>query len=75
MRNFKVGDKVGYSRRFLKSTGMMTGPIPRAKGTIVDINPKFGSSGLATIDWDNEDVPKRVMCANLAIVGSVDYVD
>ncbi len=69
-----IGDKVGYSRAFLKSTGMFTGDIPRAKGTVTALQP-FGGGNLATIDWDLPDIPPRVLDVNLARIGSVAWAD
>ena len=69
-----VGDKVGYSRAFLKSTGMFTGDIPRAKGIVTKLEP-LGNNALATINWDLPDIPKRVLAGNLARVGTVSWAD
>jgi hypothetical protein len=63
-RKFAVGDRVRYTADFLRSTGMFTGAIPQARGTITTLEP-FGEAVLATIDWGNVDVPPRVITANL----------
>ena len=68
-RDFLVGDTVCYRRRFLRSTGMVTGPIPFAKGTIRRLKP-LGSLTVATIRWDVEGVPTKVLTANLAHPGT-----
>jgi hypothetical protein len=63
-RTFAVGDRVRYTAAFLRSTGMYTGAIPQARGTITALEP-FGGAVLATIDWCDADVPPRVITANL----------
>jgi len=59
-----VGDRVRYSKAWLRSTCSYTGPLPRAKGTITAL-AKFGRNRLATIDWGDPDMPPRVLDANL----------
>jgi hypothetical protein len=73
-QSIKIGDKVGYSHAFLKSTGQHTGSVPFAKGTVTDL-VTFGSATLALVDWDTPDMPERVNVANLARVGSLAYGD
>lgn len=70
----KPGDKVGYSRKWLKSIGAVTGDLPRAKGIIQEIKD-LGSLKIATVKWDLPDIPERVNVKNLAKIGSVAYVD
>lgn len=65
----KVGDRVAYSAAFLRSTGMITGAIPRARGIVTSLQ-KFGGAELAVIEWNDPDIPARVLVANLAKVGS-----
>ena len=60
----RVGDRVKYSARWLRSVGMYTGPIPFTKGTITAIE-----NGIATIAWEDPDIPAKVHIANLSIVG------
>lgn len=67
-KGIKVGSRVMYSRAFLRSTGMLSGVIPHARGVVTAIDPKFGG-GLATVDWGTPDVPARVLVANLALAG------
>jgi hypothetical protein len=64
-----VGDRVQYAAAFLRSTGMLTGPLPFAKGVVTHIDPTFGG-GLATIQWDTPEAPPRVLVANLKKVGA-----
>lgn len=70
-----VGDKVGYSRVFLKSICAFTGDLPRAKGEIVEIKTYSKDLAIATIKWDLPDVPDKVNVKNLAKIGTVAYVD
>ena len=65
----QVGNIVGYSRAWLQSTGMLTGPIPFARGVVMDLED-FGRSSLATVQWDIEDAPSKVLAVNLARVGT-----
>ncbi len=72
MTSIKVGDRVQYSTDWLRSTCTYTGDIPFARGTVIDVDPRFGG-GLATVDWSRPDthrvrggsVPRRILCANL----------
>lgn len=67
---FKIGDKVAYSVQFLKSIGESpTGEMCHCRGEITGLteySPKFV---LATIKWDNPNIPEKVNCFNLAKVG------
>jgi hypothetical protein len=61
-----VGDIVKYSRAFLQSTGMYTGSVPHASGKIINLS---GTKDfiLATIEWNDPDLPKRVNVKNLVL--------
>ncbi len=65
----KTGDTVAYSANFLRSIGVYTGPIPQARGVIVEIE-SHGTLQLARIDWGAHDMPERVLLSNLAKVGT-----
>lgn len=65
----EIGDKVAYSAQFLRSTGMAHTPAAHARGVVTEIKP-LGSITLATIAWDNPDIPERVAVPNLAKVGA-----
>jgi hypothetical protein len=72
--SLKVGDRVRYSRNFLRSTGQYTGDVPFAKGRIVGFEVLGPVSDpdvtkLAEIDWENCDCPPRVNVYNLSRVG------
>ena len=66
---FKIDDRVAYSVQFLKSIGESHGAMSHARGNITVINP-FGDNALITIKWDDDDMPRKVLSANLAIVGA-----
>jgi hypothetical protein len=70
----RIGDQVGYSHAFLKSTGQHTGIVPFARGKVTDLTV-FGSATLAIVAWDTPDMPERVNVANLARVGSLAHGD
>ena len=63
----KVGDRVCYSRQFLRSTGQMMGDVPFARGEVTALIP-LGGMTLAAITWDKPDLPERVSVANLSRV-------
>ena len=68
----QIGDRVAYSRQWLRSTGHFTGPIPFARGRITAFEPLGRETVLAVIDWDgghSEEIPERVNVGNLAHVG------
>jgi hypothetical protein len=64
---FKLGDKVAYSVKFLKSTGTYTGDLPRARGTITNIHMLGGDTQLCTVDWENPNIPDKVIGPNLIL--------
>ena len=66
---FKVNDKVAYSVDFLRSIGETTGEMPFARGIVVKVSEFTTNRQLVTVDWDNEDIPAKVLNCNLAIVG------
>lgn len=75
MVKLKVGDEVKYSRRFLYSTGMLTGETPFAKGKIVSFEhlgvfPR--DSLLVEVDWGSPEIPRKVLSFNLVLVGEIE---
>lgn len=67
--NFATGDKVAYSVQFIRSIGEPpTSDICHARGTIIGFK-EYGSLRLATIQWDNPEMPDTVNCFNLAKAG------
>lgn len=75
-KTVRIGDRVRYSRNFLRSTGMLTGAIPFARGTVREVwNFSPGGTCVATIEWDGGgDIPARVNVANLSIIGELESV-
>ena len=63
-KSLAVGDRVRYTRAWLRSTCSYTGPLPRARGTVTAIDP-FGRNALVTVDWGHPDIPPRVLNLNL----------
>lgn len=70
-RKIKVGSKVKYSARFLRSIGAYSGSLPFAKGKVTDLK-KFGENFLAEIDWKDKDIPEKVLVSNLIKVGTLE---
>ena len=62
---FKLGDVVTYRREFLRATGQLSGPIPFARGRIISLSPVSNALDVATIDWNEPDIPARVLTSNL----------
>lgn len=70
-RQFKVGDRVAFSRAFLQSTFQFTGWPPFARGTIMELVP-CGPVTLATVEWNNgPDQGQRVLTSNLVLASRV----
>ena len=65
VKQIEIGARVRYTRAFLRSTGMYTGDIPFARGTVVSLETLGGDCTLARIDWGDPDIPKRVNVCNL----------
>jgi hypothetical protein len=63
----EAGDRVAYSKKWLRSTGQMTGDTPQARGTVVEMQV-LGSIRLAVIQWDHPDFPEKVNVMNLSRV-------
>lgn len=75
LSNIVVGDKVAYSKKFLQSTGQLTGVVPFARGIVKEVhvygrNNPLHSSYIAVVDWgvDKDEVPDRVNIVNLVRV-------
>jgi len=59
--------KVRYKAEFLRSTGIYTGNIPRAKGIILEFID-LGQTTLALVEWDKPGIPTKVNLKNLEVV-------
>lgn len=72
--SIQAGDKVAYSRAFLRSTGMFTGDIPFARGTVTALEPlRHGGTVLARVQWDRSGILERVNVANLVRVDRIPF--
>lgn len=69
MPDIKLTDRVQYSRQFLQSTGICTGEIPFAKGTVVAIQTFIDIPAIAMVDWNVPGLPRKVLLKNLHKVG------
>ncbi len=67
----QIGDMVGYSKRFLQSTGQYTGDAPFARGKVIDLQSLGTDTILAYIEWDKPDLPARVNVKNLSTVKQI----
>ncbi|CAN0499892.1 unnamed protein product [Phaeothamnion confervicola] len=67
-----VGDRVAYSRGFLRSVGVFAGDMPHARGEIKKLTP-LGETTLAEVEWRNAELPPRVNVANLCRVGDAGF--
>lgn len=61
--DFKVGDIVRYTRKFLRNTGMAVGaPID---GKVVEVHSKGYFAGHPTVQWSNGGEPSLVRAENI----------
>ena len=67
----QVGDRVGYSKQFLQSTGQYTGDVPFARGKVLALHTLSEDVILAEIEWDKPDLPTRVNVKNLTTVRGI----
>lgn len=71
------GVRVAFSRAWLRSAGMFTGPVPFARGTVREVNP-FGDQLLARVEWDGGAESdlfslQRVLACNLVAVADIPH--
>lgn len=69
-QRFKPGDRVAYSRAWLRSIGAYTDKLPFARGTVTALTP-LGETTLATVHWGDDDIPPRVNVLNLVKVDQI----
>jgi hypothetical protein len=70
----KIGDKVAYSVKWLRSCGIYTGPIPFARGVVTGIarmGSRYDGTTIATVDWGDDEIPSKVNAANLVRVADL----
>ena len=68
---FKVGDKVKLTSKFMKSTGMYTHAPGADRGVVPEIVP-FGSGILLGVKWGDGHVG-RVLDKNVMLTSKPDY--
>ena len=66
--DFKVGDRVAYTVQWLRSTGMSHSELSHARGEVIGIT-RLGERALIEVKWTVNDLPNRILDANLALVG------
>ena len=64
MKAFKPGQRVAFSRAFLKSTGQLTGDAPFMRGTVKSCQP-IGRNFYCLIFWDDREKPSGALSSNL----------
>lgn len=64
MTDLKIGDRVCFSRAFLRNTGQITGRVPFLTGHIVSLEDLGDNLVIASIHWD-DDFYGRVNVKNL----------
>jgi len=55
-----IGDRVAYSRNFLRSTGQDSGWAPFSRGTVMSF-----TAGMALVRWDDRATPTTINIYNL----------
>ena len=61
-----MGDRVAYSRAFLRSIACYAGDMPFARGVVTGFESLGPQTTLAVIQWDRPGIPERVNVLNLA---------
>jgi hypothetical protein len=61
------GDRIRYTRRFLRNVGSTDADTARRLGTIIKVEPELRRNGPCPIvlRWDGSDDTKRVLSCNL----------
>lgn len=62
---FKIGDRVQYTRQWLRATGNLAGDIPHATGRIIGLSPVSAGLDIATIEWNIAGLSAKVLTSNL----------
>jgi hypothetical protein len=66
----KIGDRVGYSASFLRSTGLYAGEEPFMRGTVTAFEDISQGFVLAVVDWGHGH-SRKVNVKNLARLGTI----
>lgn len=61
----KIGDRVKYSRVWLRNTGNICGEIPFKRGRVVSVKPMTEDRSLVMVKWDGDPDHHRVLNCNL----------
>lgn len=70
MRKFSVGEKVKFSRDFLRNTGQYTGDVPFARGIVQEVSDLVDMQ-LVTVQWDTLGVSKA-LASNLTLASNTE---
>jgi hypothetical protein len=63
---FKPGDRVAYSREFLRNTGQFTGEAPFKRGTVISVHDHRSYGPLLVhLRWDGTTLGCNVNASNL----------
>lgn len=67
MKAFKTGQRVAFSRSFLRSTGQIAGDVPFLRGVVESCQP-VGQRQLCYIRWQGRETLQGVLSSNLVLV-------
>ncbi len=67
----KVGDRVAFSREWMRSTGTYVGEVGRLRGVITDGQD---ASGIVTIDRDTIERHNKANASNLVVESRIHLV-
>lgn len=71
---FKVGDKVKYSGKFLKSTGQYSKDVADDVGEVVRIEPVTKDRKLLYVKWKSNPAKEQgVLSVNVMLANKPDY--
>jgi len=65
---FQPGDRVAYSRVWLRNTAQYTGPLPNARGTVKAVRPLADDRALVMVHFETLGV-REVLDRNLVLLG------
>ncbi len=69
MKQLKAGDRVKYSKNFLRLAEALEGDVPLINlGMIISLE-RLGKYFLAEVIWEGEDFPRKALSYTLVRVG------
>jgi hypothetical protein len=74
----RLGDTVGYSAHYLRSTGQHVGPAAVRRGVVVSIKPIDSRRATVYVRWDDLDPTEdaqAVLSSNLSVPGTLRFGD